>query len=642
MSGVTGSYIIPTGAPATPCAPPMSRVALLALRNAASLDPQCHYVVNDHAQGQVPAGTLIVLHATAPDALGQHVHVLVPGQQRAWHGVYNLDAAILTELADNRGNVVRDVTGLAISTFDWGNPAYSDCLVDHSTVVVSYGNGAPVIRLRALANSYVDLTNYNNIIFDVTVARASTLIAIAADCPISTSEIANGSFVDLSNAPAGSFVSNARLHGATIAAPNRADLIQISANLSESTIAAGNVSGALRLINDTTVSRSIITQENAIWIEIEACQIHATEITIRAGSVFISQSRISASFLDNGGDMQTLNILRSRIEAGSSISLYGGQTIDLSQCSMDTGRVFIPVPTAANLSITNTNIATDSQIQILHSGASTMSLASCAIRRNGQIIRGFAHDGTISLISVDVDGAIINASGGPRSLTMVRAVVQNDATVLAAGSNAGSTTISAARIANGGLINDSVTSGNVVASGITIDGPSALLALTGANTIVNINTAHVRNGTIQIGGNSAAVSLTDTEVGSQGNVQIFNNTGIRSVSRCTAINQGTIQINHTAAGFAGHTNLLAVSGLIFVSATSGTSNNIRVWGGSYVQAGGVSQFIDKHGAGAVSSGGFNQSGLVWMAPAGFICSGPNTNVGLISFIDPAAHVAPPV
>ena len=59
----------------TPCPAPMTRLALIGLRNAGQLRTECHYTITDHVQNRLVAGTTITLHAVAANELSERVEV---------------------------------------------------------------------------------------------------------------------------------------------------------------------------------------------------------------------------------------------------------------------------------------------------------------------------------------------------------------------------------------------------------------------------------------------------------------------------------------------------------------------------------------------------------------------------------------
>lgn len=105
------------------CPAPMTRTALLTLRNSGSLDINCHYVIIDYNRGTVGAA-IILLHAVEPNTLSMSVKVKTTYDNLAWEGTYDIDLNLIESLHDNIGN---DVYGqISVDTFPWGNASVAE------------------------------------------------------------------------------------------------------------------------------------------------------------------------------------------------------------------------------------------------------------------------------------------------------------------------------------------------------------------------------------------------------------------------------------------------------------------------------------------------------------------------------------
>lgn len=108
----TSGSFTPAGTPACPA--PMTRAALLALRTAGTLRPECHYVITD---GPVigTAGntspTIIELHAVTSTDIAREAKVSTTFDNVAFEGTYDIDAGAagsLNALTDHWGNRISD------------------------------------------------------------------------------------------------------------------------------------------------------------------------------------------------------------------------------------------------------------------------------------------------------------------------------------------------------------------------------------------------------------------------------------------------------------------------------------------------------------------------------------------------------
>lgn len=105
-----------------------TRAELLALRNAGLLQPSCHYILTDHVQGRLVAGTTIELHAVAADEFSENVMVNTTYDNEAWRGIFDIDRGLVLELQDNRNNIARGINGTEVTNFDWGNTSYTNVI----------------------------------------------------------------------------------------------------------------------------------------------------------------------------------------------------------------------------------------------------------------------------------------------------------------------------------------------------------------------------------------------------------------------------------------------------------------------------------------------------------------------------------
>ena len=129
----SNEYTLPVN-PACPL--PMTRTALLALRAAGSLRPECHYTITDYNRGTVGTAS-IQLHAVDPSTLSMDVSVLTAFDTLAWDGRYDIDSNRLTALKDNIDNEV--VGPGAVDTFPWGVATVIDNRVHEGRLTYTAG-----------------------------------------------------------------------------------------------------------------------------------------------------------------------------------------------------------------------------------------------------------------------------------------------------------------------------------------------------------------------------------------------------------------------------------------------------------------------------------------------------------------------
>jgi hypothetical protein len=208
----------------------MTVAALKALRDAGSLDPQCHYVVTDFVQGTTLAGpNLVELHAVSASVLALEAKVWTPYDNEAWAGLFDIDRGTvgqLIELRDNLNNVVRDTTGTSaiLGTFPWGTATWSENEFD--SVTLTNPATARTVTGSRVANSTVDMTGWTT-------------------GSITTSKIENISTVTTGNVMT---LNNAHVYGTTLTGAATGSItVQQHSRLFLTTVI--NDSGSLKAIN---------------------------------------------------------------------------------------------------------------------------------------------------------------------------------------------------------------------------------------------------------------------------------------------------------------------------------------------------------------------------------------------------------
>lgn len=169
------------------CPEPMTRSALLALRNAGSLEVGCHYVITDYNRANVGAAS-ILLHAVDGGTLSMDASVKTAFDAEAWSGTYDITTNRIESLRDNIGNHVTERA--AVDAFPWGVSTVSGNRVDGSIVTVTGGSflnntvrdgsvvnqSAGTTRESTIADQS-DLTNNGASLSNVNLRSDSTLVA---------------------------------------------------------------------------------------------------------------------------------------------------------------------------------------------------------------------------------------------------------------------------------------------------------------------------------------------------------------------------------------------------------------------------------------------------------------------------------
>ena len=124
-----------------------TRVEILNLRNTNQLVPWVSYEIIDHVQGRLVAWTTVTLLATWTSELSHDARVNTTYDNTSWFWLYDIDTWVVYQLTDNRGNTVKWTAWIQVANFDRWNPAYTNCLVDNATRIVTIGNTATMLNV---------------------------------------------------------------------------------------------------------------------------------------------------------------------------------------------------------------------------------------------------------------------------------------------------------------------------------------------------------------------------------------------------------------------------------------------------------------------------------------------------------------
>lgn len=156
----SGAYAAPV-VPECSYAPRMTRAQALALRTAGTLRENCVVVVTDGpAVGPTATATEIELNPVSSTAFGQTARVFTAYDNDAWAGLYDIDlgTGTITELRDNRGNVVRDSgDGATVVAFPWGTANVTDNEVTDSALT-GWSSMTGLVNNNIIRRANVDLT----------------------------------------------------------------------------------------------------------------------------------------------------------------------------------------------------------------------------------------------------------------------------------------------------------------------------------------------------------------------------------------------------------------------------------------------------------------------------------------------------
>ena len=415
-SGVRGNntddYMISASAGMS-CPAPMTRADLIILRNASGLVKDCDYVITDHIQGRLVAGTQIHLQAVSANELSENVSVNTIYDNEAWRGIYDLDRALVLELQDNRNNIVRGLNGVEVTNFDWGNTAYSDVLVDNATLTPTIGNIRPITSSEFKNGSITIATNMvGGQILRTVVDNASTLNVSNANVTLNNMTVANQSSAQLTAFTAGSVLTNYTLSGSTINFSNSTSAVSLSnVNLFSSTInhtgvtsgsltgntlvmenssiinhnnGAGNLSlNRLKIVNNSTITHSLGTVALSDYQILENSSVSQTG----AGNISLSGGQISGGVGVLNQGLYNVNGTRFNASSGGSLNFNAGAVgtaiLTGTRFSEASQLNVTATATAGNTTITNSHIGTTTLLN--KSGIGVFTITDSNIMFNSRV-----------------------------------------------------------------------------------------------------------------------------------------------------------------------------------------------------------------------------------------------------------------
>lgn len=170
------------------CPDPMTRAALLALRNAGELKRGCTYVISDYNQGTVGPAE-IQLEAISENQLTLDAEVLTGFDTTAWTGRYDIDSDRLTHLSDVFNNIVSGEN--TILAFPWGQSNVYENVIFESTL--NYVSGALYDN-----KIYHSTVNLNGGTLARTVVEGASTVDVSGTASLSDSSITARSSITVS------------------------------------------------------------------------------------------------------------------------------------------------------------------------------------------------------------------------------------------------------------------------------------------------------------------------------------------------------------------------------------------------------------------------------------------------------------
>ena len=615
----------------------LTRTQLLALRASAQLRQSQHYLITDHVQGRLVAGTTILLHAISNNELSESVVVNTTYDNEGWFGLYNIDTALVTELRDNRNNIAKGIGGTEVANFDWGNVNITNCIVDNATWTTTIGSTLLRDGLKVVENAILittgavlgDLTN-------TTIAKSATVNLTSASLSIRRSLI-SGTSTSLNAAThtGGGVINHTKIEDGSV--------VKIS-----------NTSSSFSTDKVTILKTSIIDFSG-----------------VTTGALSMTNTDMFASTINKLNLSLTTSISGSKIYS-STISHTTG-TITLTAVVMEQGATIAKNTNTGILSISNSSVLKNSSI--IHSGLSTMNINRTIVDRVSNIALASGSDGAVAITDVLVDGnssiqKTATSSAGTLSVTGGTNVLSASSVFCGGTGNLsisqcsvnGSSIISTSGISTRNyiitrVVQESVSAINLQGTGIGINdniqdstlNSRGRITMSATGAVANSITSAVvsgSNGIIQITGGSSGQTVRECKADSAlisisnctatqvhnlisartgGTVSLTNLTVVKQCTNIDTYQQGVINVSGTVAG--NIANVVCFNlGQVNISGTAGAITGVSAEQGVIAINGGASHNrIIKKMTGTLTTGNFNQTNIVAITPNNITCTAANTN-----------------
>ena len=607
---------------AVTCPAPMTRAALITLRNSGGLVKDCDYVITDHIQGRLIAGTQIHLQAVSATELSENVSVNTTYDNEAWLGIYDLDRGLVLELNDNRMNIARGINGTEVSNFDWGNANITDTTVDSSTWTSTIGSprivnnltvedgstlnttgwaSGSIQRVRISSNGGVTMTNASVSLTGFTVNKSSVnLGAYTGGSNLINYSLDNASVLDLSSSSSSVTLQNVSLRN--------------SSTLFHSGVSTGTVTGNnLIMDNNSIISRTngsgnlslnrVILSNNGRIFQSQGT-IALADYTVTDGAVVQQAVGVGGNINLNAGRMSgasqitnqsalNFNCTRFYGEANAIIVGFNGAvgTVTLTGTKMYSSSQFSvgALATAGNINITNSTID-----------------GSSILQKNGT--------GPLTISDTRIDSQSRVTTSNTRGLTLTRGVFSQLSQIIQSGTGAVSDMIIDSAMGTRAVVQftSSGAASNVL-NYLDVGGLGTSVNVTGTTTGTTVNRMFLRGATVNFTNNVIADNFNNIEGRVGGTITFQNMTVAKNPNNFIAENAATININNpTGAGNITQLKSSMAAGII-VTGPSTVSNTLDAFDGGIInQNGGSSTRITKIQPGTLTTGNFTHNVVLVM------------------------------
>ena len=601
--------------PTTTCPAPMTRAALIALRDAGGLSKDCDYVITDHVQGRLVAGTTIHLQAVDASTLSENVSVKTTYDNIAWSGIYDIDAGLVSYLHDNRNNTVLGVT--PVRDFDWGNPAISYCSILGGLVTYTYGNTASIQYLY-VDGGVLDLTGYAGVIRKLRITGEAVASLAGSRLKFSHCDFSGNSTVNFSNTTSTNTVVGLAVSGRSTVNFSLSTLsISIDGmSVRYSTLLASNVSTGSFTASGLMLDNGFITLSSGVGnvVAIRTSIRDNASLTASIGSVTLVGSEITANASVNATTNSTsLSIQGSSIGTRTTINSNGTGSVSINRSVIDANSL-IQTTTGSTSSLTLNN----STIR----GSTTINITAASLGAN------------LTLDACLMDTAASITMSNNRSCNISSTTILGSGISLT-GSNAITDIIQLCYFALGAAISLACSGAANTLQRCTVIGSASNIQILGTSGAALYNRVNALSGGSVVQNNLGnALTLTQCFVSAGSTINLQNCAAGQNMQYIYVERQGSLTVNKTTNNVI---QAVRVDNASFtINATTGNIINATVNGGSLVINDGVISGMTKMMAGTLTINTGTQSNIWYQSPVNKTITASNTNraeyLGLVSAV----------
>jgi hypothetical protein len=609
------------GAGGVACPAPMTRVALLNLRNSGGLSTSCHYTITDHVQGRLVAGTTITLHAAAANELAENAIVNTTYDNEGWSGRYDIDTGLVQELSDNRNN--RVVGATSVGAFDWGNTAYLECTVENATWNATIGSTIGMIRVRLLDGAVLTTTGMTGGgIQNTTIGPVASLNLTNSNLLVRESSIRNGGSVNATGYVAGGtgiyradIADNASV---TLGAGSGVVSIQAT-RIGEAAVITHTGAGAFTLNNSSVYGAANITHGSPLACSMSGCSIFgaATNIAHTAGSLSMTGSVIGPYgrvIKNNAASTGALTINYSVIDTTGYVQQDGAGAMSMTGTNIRS-TAFARTLAGSNVpsfTLNYSNLQDSSYVSINAAAtAGSVSINYTTLTSNSFIDK--SGTGVLNVTNSMLSGYGRIQLSGVRSLNVNTSFLTNTGRVLSgAAGGAGITDIfQFSSCQDYGVIHFNAT--GAAANQIlysSVRGNTGNITFSGTNRGTVVSRMTVDNGNVTFANNTVAFpTIIDIGVRDQGTLNVSGCTAAQDIRYSTVQSYGRWNITNKSVAAQNFGVDVSANGTFTSRDAAGNCYYVAVRHGTINHNGGVLTTAIKEMSGTLTTGAFNHTNI---------------------------------